>query len=112
MGRVPSKKTGSAARDPKELWLTHPWLEEARPGLFMLLALPEIEGEPREPASIRLFVQDGKLKAAINDPSSESVWFATLEGSTDPLHALERHFSEDRGEWREQKSQGKSRKPF
>jgi hypothetical protein len=86
-----------------DLWLEHRWMVEHLPQLFQLLSLPEVEGKPREPASIRLFVQDGRLKAAINDPSSGMVWFATLDAEMAPLDALEAHFGGDLGEWREQK---------
>lgn len=100
---IPRKKSESKQRGAYDLHLEHEYLLARCPEIFQLMSLPQVEGAPREPSAIRLFVQDGRLKAAVNDPSSEMVWFVTLDGRMDPLEAIERSLAEGTSEWREAK---------
>lgn len=102
---VPALKSAMAAtaRDEKALFIESSWLTEHAPNVFALLAYPENAGAPREPSSLRLFVDQGRLKWVVNDPTSGMCCFVTLDGSTCFLTQLERVLAADQADWREQK---------
>jgi len=73
------------------------------PAVFELLAATKQEGKARESASITLYVDQGRLKAVINDKNTKMSFFCTLSGSYNVLAEIDTALQEGRGEWRKQK---------
>ena len=75
------------------------------PRLYTLLAKQVVKGKPRETATVRLFADGGRLKAAIHDKASGQTFWATLEAASDPLMELEGLLAAGRGDWRKDRPQ-------
>ncbi len=103
MTAIPKVVPLKPSRDEKAWHFECPEFQERYPSLFELLATPEIEGMPRQPASFRLFLDAGRLKAACNDETSGMVAYCTLDASGDVLEQLERYFASGQAEWRRSK---------
>jgi hypothetical protein len=105
---VPQKRH----RDEKLPWFENADFAALYPCCYELLARPEVAGQPRQPATIRLFIDQQRLKAAINDPSSEMVCFVTLDPMAGVWTQLEGYLREGDPDWREQRKPQGARKPF
>jgi len=58
------------------------------------------DGKKRKPGSITLFVDQGRIKVALNDRDQDLVCFVTLNGLGGLFDALELVLSEGSGDWR------------
>lgn len=74
------------------------------PALYDLLCNARRDGKWRTGARLGIFADDGKLKASVWDEDTSQVWFATLDGLSGALEAIETMLQEGRGEWRERKN--------
>lgn len=81
------------------LWANDEW-HERLPALYELLSAGIYEGEERKPASLSLFVAEGRLKACIRDRQTRQALWLTLEGKMDVLSEIEALLQSGGGEWR------------
>jgi len=81
------------------LWANDEW-QESFPALYELLAAGLYQGEPRKPATLSLFISEGRLKACIRDRQTHQALWLTLEGSIDILREIEALIVSGGGEWR------------
>lgn len=56
------------------------------------------DGTPRERCTITLFVEDGKIKAALNDKNVQASMFRSADAVLDVLEALEAALSDGEGD--------------
>jgi len=93
------------------LWASDDWYAKF-PALYELLASGIYEGDPRKPASLSLFVSEGRLKAVIRDRHTRQALWLTLEGSLDPIAEIEALIVAGGGEWRAFNDKEKVEGPF
>lgn len=74
------------------------------PALYELLVAAKDGDQYRAGSRFTLFCEDGRLKASLWDPATQSVWFATLDDTEDPLGAVEALLQAGRGEWRDKRA--------
>lgn len=80
------------------------------PALYQLLCHAKVDGRYRASARLSIFCDEGKLKASIWDPDTHQVWFATLEAFSGALEAIEKLVADGRGEWRERRENGSTKR--
>lgn len=112
MSVLPDKERGTRARSEKDPWFVCDQLKVAFPGCFSILSDAESYGRPRVPATIRLFIDQGRLKAAVNDPSSEMVLFITLDPEQSLWVQFEAALTNPDADWREQRKPSAKKSPF
>jgi len=100
----------SPARDEKAYYFDCEHFTKIFPELYMFLAAPEAFGKPRESGSIKIFCNDGKLKALLVDPSSNSVGWTTLDPNQQLWTQLEASLSKGTIDWREGRGYSKNGK--
>jgi hypothetical protein len=81
------------------LWANDAW-QEAYPALYELLAAGLYEGEQRKPATLSIFVSEGRLKACVRDRHTKQALWLTLEGNIDLIREIEDAITSSAGEWR------------
>lgn len=80
------------------------------PALWEFLTLTTWDdGTARETGAITLFLQDGLLKACLNDKDGHVVAFVSAEGLEALLEAMNRGLSEDVLDWRRARENGGGR---
>jgi len=84
------------------LWANDAW-QDAFPAVFELLAAGIYEGEPRKPATLTIFVSEGRLKCCIRDRQSRQNCWMTLEGEINVLQEIERLLVAEKADWRPDK---------
>lgn len=78
-----------------------PKATEKFPSLVEFLTVTEwAPDEPRDPGSVTVFVQDGRVKVCFNDKDANMTAFASLDTLTDVLKEMERLLAKDDLEWR------------
>lgn len=87
------------------LWANDEW-HERYPALYELLAAGLYEGDARKPATLTLFVSEGRLKGCIRDRHTKQSLWLTLEGNIDILVEIEAAITNGSGEWRAFKGSG------
>jgi len=95
---IPTKKP--AQEDQYGAHFVHNWMLEHLPALYMLMSVAQAEGLPRPAASLRLFVDQGRLKGVLNDPGSEQAAFVTLPGDCNPLEVINECIQDGTVDWR------------
>lgn len=93
------------------LWSNEEWFAKF-PALYELLASGIYEGDPRKPASLSLFVSEGRLKAVVRDRHTRQALWLTLEGNTDVISEIEALIVSGGGEWRPFKEGQDDKVPF
>jgi hypothetical protein len=58
------------------------------------------DGSDRVPGTVLLFVQDGRIKACLNDKASSRVCFLTAQTVLDVLHAADEAVDSGHADWR------------
>lgn len=84
------------------LWANDAW-QEAYPALYELLSAGIVEGEERKPATLTVFVSEGRLKACLRDRHTRQSLWLTLEGDINVLVEVEKAIVDHSGEWRADK---------
>jgi hypothetical protein len=87
------------------LWSNDKWFE-TYPALYQLLAAGIDEGDERKPATLTIFVSEGRLKATVHDRHTRQRLWLTLEGDIDLLREIEALIVSKGGEWRPDKAKG------
>ncbi len=75
------------------------------PNLNDLMFAKQVRGEPRDPGTIVVFVDAGRLKAMIKCPTEGQVGFLTLDTVRGLVQTLETALVEGRIDWRPDKKQ-------
>lgn len=68
------------------------------------------DGSERQGSSLTLFVDEGALKACLNDKGNDLVAFVSAESLEGLLGALEAGLREDKLDWRPSRASGAARK--
>jgi len=89
----------SAAKTVPWLWANDKF-EEKYPALYELLAAGLYEGEPRKPATLTLYVLDGRLKAVLSDKHTGQALWLTLEPFDDVLAEVELRLTDGKEAWK------------
>lgn len=58
------------------------------------------DGSPRERSALSLFIEDGTVKAAMNDKDLQQSLYVAAESLEAVLDGLERHLATGKGDWR------------
>lgn len=97
---------GSAAPDGSAVVLPEKDREKF-PALVEFLSLTKYsDGSSRQPGTVMLFVDAGRLKACLNCKDEGLVAFVTLEGIGDAMARLERAITDGRCDWRKARDRG------
>lgn len=81
------------------LWANDEWHDKL-PALYELLAAGLYAGEERKPATLTVFVSEGRLKACIRDRHTKQALWITLEGGLNLTEEVEHAIQSGSGEWR------------
>jgi len=87
-----------------------PQLEEQCPDVFQWLSCSEWKGRPRQLPTITLFVDQGRLKAVLNDRETEQTGFWTFRAVLGFWREIQDALCGENIEWRQSRSQGAKRK--
>lgn len=87
------------------LWVNETWHDQY-PAVFELLCAGTYEGEARKPATLTLFVSEGRLKACIRDRQTRQNCWMTLEAVGDVIGEIEALLQAGKAEWRSDSKNG------
>jgi len=96
-------KNGNSAKDEYEsnVQLLSKFAEKFPLVAEYLLGLPSAEAEDSvQPASVRFFLNGGRLKVQISPRNSEMSLFATIQDLTDPMEDLEKQLTDGQYEFK------------
>jgi hypothetical protein len=93
-------RVADPGREGVDLWAA------SYPGVWEMLSAPlDANGKPRQGATLMFFVQDGMVKACLNDRDEQhTAWSAALSVG-ELLEVLEKGLQADSLEWRRNKGQ-------
>lgn len=100
MGLIKSRPQSEVAA-AEAAWLPSQGVLAKCPGLVEYLSLGRYEdGTPRQPSTITVFIESGRVKLSLNDRDVERSAYVTGEGLEDALKTMERHLVEGKADWR------------
>lgn len=77
------------------------------PTLWEMMTVSRIDGKPRQPSTMSVWIQDGRVMCCLNERDEGMALFASGATLDDALEEMELHLISDCPPWRKQRSKAR-----